>query len=99
MAHPNLLFIKGDGFRFQPDQPVDWLLCDIIAPPDRSLALLERWLGNAWCRSFVATVKFRGSNYFPILSKCSELLQSHCCDFMLKHLQTNHNEVTLAGRR
>lgn len=39
-------------------EPVDWLVCDVIAYPARLLALMERWMPVA--RRIVCTVKFQG---------------------------------------
>jgi 23S rRNA (cytidine2498-2'-O)-methyltransferase len=50
-------FQAGDAFRFRPPRPVDWLLCDVIAAPERTAALLIDWLRHGWCRHFVVTVK------------------------------------------
>jgi 23S rRNA (cytidine2498-2'-O)-methyltransferase len=36
---------------------VDWLLCDVIAAPERSAVLLLEWLRRGWCRQFVVTLK------------------------------------------
>ena len=37
MQNAGLTFIRGDAFRFQPSEPVDWLLSDVIAFPERIL--------------------------------------------------------------
>ena len=50
-------FRQGDAFGFQPPRPVDWLLCDVIAAPERTAALLLEWLRRGWCRHFVVTFK------------------------------------------
>ena len=50
-------FRPGDAFRFQAPRPVDWLLCDVIAAPERTAALLLEWLRRGWCRHFVVTLK------------------------------------------
>ena len=50
-------FRPGDAFRFQPPRPVDWLLCDVIAAPERTAELLLEWLRRGWCRHFVVTLK------------------------------------------
>jgi 23S rRNA (cytidine2498-2'-O)-methyltransferase len=52
MANPRLTFVRGDAFRYEPPEPVDWLLCDVIAYPERSFELLETWLARRWCRWF-----------------------------------------------
>ena len=57
MHSPQVDFRPGDAFRFQPPRPVDWLLCDVIAAPDRTAELLAEWLRRGWCRHFVVTLK------------------------------------------
>jgi 23S rRNA (cytidine2498-2'-O)-methyltransferase len=59
MNHPRLRFMRGDAFQFKPPLPVDWLLCDVVAAPERSAELLLRWLRNRWCRHFVVTLKLK----------------------------------------
>ena len=65
MGHPHLSFVRGDAFQYRPEQPVDWLLCDVIAFPQRTLELLAQWLANGWCRFFCVTIKFRGRGRLP----------------------------------
>jgi 23S rRNA (cytidine2498-2'-O)-methyltransferase len=57
MRNPQVDFRSGDAFRFQPSRPVDWLLCDVIAAPERTADLLLAWLRRRWCRHFVVTLK------------------------------------------
>ncbi|PBW39213.1 23S rRNA (cytidine(2498)-2'-O)-methyltransferase RlmM, partial [Pseudomonas aeruginosa] len=33
--------LRADGFTYKPKQPVDWMVCDIVAKPARNAALLE----------------------------------------------------------
>ena len=38
-GHPNLTTVLGNAFTFTPPaRPVDWLLCDVICEPPRSVA-------------------------------------------------------------
>lgn len=43
-----------------PPEPVDWLFSDVIAYPDRLLALVRRWIGAGAARHVVCTIKFQG---------------------------------------
>jgi 23S rRNA (cytidine2498-2'-O)-methyltransferase len=97
LNHPNLTFVRGDAFEFVPHAPIDWLLCDVIAFPDRLLALLERWLSEQWCRRFCVTVKFRGSGEYAILERFKLMLERQGCEFLLRRLTSNKNEVTAFG--
>lgn len=98
MQHRALTFIRGDGFTFKPAQRVDWLLCDIIAFPEKSITLLEQWLEAALCRYFVVTIKFRGAEDDACLERLKQSLTRHCEHFLLRQLTNNHNEVTALGR-
>ncbi len=96
MAHPLLSFVQGDAFKHAPDPaaPVDWLLCDVIAFPERTLELLARWLPGRACHRFVVTLKFRGTEDYARLEECKALLAAHGGDFLLRQLGANGNEVT-----
>ena len=61
MRDARLKFMQGDAFKFRPDvTPVDWLLCDVIAAPQRSMDLLLEWVRERRARRFVVTIKFKG---------------------------------------
>lgn len=103
MAHPSLRFMQGDAFRYTPSQPpVDWLLCDVIAAPLRTLELLDRWLGERLCRKLAVTLKLKGRDEDRHLSGARALLARHAAArpgawWNLRHLDANHNEVTVYG--
>jgi len=97
MLHPDVTFVKGDAFAYEPPQPVDWLLCDVAAFPQRTLELLEQWLGQRWCRNFVVTTKFRGSEGYELLPAYKKLLRDSGYEFQLRRLNANKNEMTSMG--
>jgi 23S rRNA (cytidine2498-2'-O)-methyltransferase len=111
MRHPRLAFRRGDAFKFRPDgaargadplpdwlvPPVDWLLCDVVAFPERTFALLRQWLAARWCRRFVVTVKFRGPADLARLAELKALLDASGAEFLVRRLRANKNEVTAAG--
>ncbi len=98
MSDPKLTFLKQDAFAFAPDTPVDWLLCDVIAFPQRTLELLERWLDHGWCRWFCVTIKFRGADDYPLLETFKAMLSARGSEYSLRQLHSNRNEVTAFGR-
>lgn len=97
MRDPRLRFVRGDGFAYEPDEPVDWLLCDIIAFPQRSIELLRAWTGRRRCRRFCVTIKFRGEEDYALLERCKEVLDASGAEYMLRQLAHNKNEVTAMG--
>ena len=47
------------AFALAPEK-VDWLLSDVIAYPERLLALVQRWIAAGAARRIVCTIKFQG---------------------------------------
>jgi 23S rRNA (cytidine2498-2'-O)-methyltransferase len=97
MAHRDCEFVKGDAFRFAPAAPVDWLLSDVIAYPERALDLVDRWTGARLCRRFVVTVKFRGDADYPAVERLKAILEARGAEFEVRRLCANKNEVTAFG--
>ncbi len=96
--HPRLTMTIGNAFTYAPPQPVDWLLCDVICEPQRSIDLLARWLRNRWCRAVVCTVKFKGREGYGVLAALPALLAEIGFRFgRVKQLRHNKNEVTVMG--
>ncbi|MBI4808166.1 MAG: 23S rRNA (cytidine(2498)-2'-O)-methyltransferase RlmM [Nitrosomonadales bacterium] len=42
-GHPNIKHLRQDGFRFRPQRPVDWLVCDMVEQPQRVATLMTEW--------------------------------------------------------
>ncbi|HEY5314553.1 MAG TPA: SAM-dependent methyltransferase [Pirellulales bacterium] len=97
MEHPGLTFVRGDAFQYRPPQPVDWLLCDVIAFPQRTLELLGQWLAGGWCRYFCVTIKFRGTSDYPLLEQFKAELDRLADPYCLRRLTSNKNEVMAIG--
>lgn len=99
MQHPNLRFVQHDAFTFAPDVPVDILVCDVIAYPERSVALLQMWLEKRWCRYFVITLKFKGTPDMQAIQACKQILRDNAQRYWMRQLCNNKNEITVCGVR
>lgn len=97
MRHPNVTFHRGDAFTFEPATPVDWLICDVIAAPDRSIGLAIDWVRRGWARRFVVTIKFKGVAEYPKLDRLKTELAPLCAEFRLARLCANKNEACVMG--
>jgi 23S rRNA (cytidine2498-2'-O)-methyltransferase len=97
MADPGLTFVRGDAFAYWPEQPVDWLLSDVIAFPDRICEMLSRWLGERRCRRFCVTIKFRGRDDDAELEQVKQVLRTSGYRFGLRRLTANKNEACAFG--
>lgn len=94
MSHTALRFVRGDAFAYEPDRPVDWLLSDVIAFPERILELLDRWTRAKLCKRLCVTIKFRGQSDYPILAEFKQLLSARTKRHRLRRLSENKNEAT-----
>lgn len=97
MRHPGLTFCRGDAFKFQPSASVDWLICDVIAAPERSIELVMDWVARRLTRCFVVTIKFKGDGDYAELDRLKQALPPMCDEFHLTRLCANKNEACAFG--
>lgn len=93
---PGVTFVEGSAFGLDPrrDGPVDWLCSDVVAYPDRLLALVERWIEADAARTIVCTVKFQGPTDHEMARRFADLPGAR-----LEHLHHNKHELTLTVLR
>ena len=84
---PGVTQAIDSAFALEP-RMVDWLVCDVIAYPARTLALLERWLPFA--RNIVCTVKFQGETDHDTADRIAGLP-----GVRVAHLFHNKHELTV----
>lgn len=98
MQHQHVQLQTGDAFQWQladlPRQP-DWLVCDIIAYPQRLLELARYWATACPQTHIIMTIKFQGRADPALMSQFLQIPGSG-----LLHLSANKHELTffrLAG--
>ncbi len=93
ILHPSrkVSFLKQNAFALHPqDFPqVSWLFCDIIAYPEKSLAMIQKWMEFGLLKNFVCTLKFQGKTDFAVIQECLKISGSH-----VVHLHHNKHELT-----
>lgn len=97
MANPRLTFHRGDAFGFTPAAPVDWLVCDVIAAPERSAELTLNWLRRGWARHFIVTLKLKGDGDQAALDLLRRELPALAGEWFLTHLCANRHEACVFG--
>lgn len=97
MKSKQLTFLRGDAFSFEPKQKVDWLICDVIAFPERSFELVQKWQAKGWCKRCLVTLKFKGQPDLALLESVKNFLAKNSQSWGLRHLRSNKNEVMLFG--
>ena len=92
-AMPGVTWRDGSAFAIAPE-PVDWLVCDVVAYPDRLLALVQRWIASGLARHIVCTVKFQGATDHEAAAAFAAIPGGQ-----LVHLYHNKHELTFWWQR
>lgn len=92
---------KEDAFRYQPEKPVDWMVCDIVDKPARVTQLMIDWLLNGWCRNTIFNLKLpmkkRYQEVCSLFNKINNSLSEHGVryNFQCKQLYHDREEITV----
>ena len=89
-AMPGVATLQESAFGLEPRR-VDWLVCDVIAYPDRLCGLVQRWIDASAPRRIVCTVKFQGATDFEAQDAFAAIPNGR-----LLHLFHNKHELTFA---
>ena len=92
-AMPGVEAVIESAFALPPE-PVDWLVCDVIAYPARLLALVQRWIAAGAARRIVCSVKFQGATDHDTAAEFAALPGG-----VLRHLHHNKHELTFFWQR
>jgi len=96
-----LVHHREDGFRYRPEEPVDWMVCDIVEQPARIAELAARWLSEGDCRYTIFNLKLPMKKRYPEVMQClavvSERLEATGQPYRLacKQLYHDREEVTV----
>jgi len=91
---------ETDGFRYTPEKPVDWLVCDIADKPMRVVNMINRWAVNGWFGEAVFNLKLPMKQRFNLVEQAkgeiAEVLKKEGFRYRLrfKQLYTDREEVT-----
>jgi len=56
-THPSIKHLRQDGFRFRPQRPVDWLVCDMVEQPQRVTELMIAWFTGGHTQRAIFNLK------------------------------------------
>ncbi len=96
-----VVHVKDSAFAYEPDEPVDWLFCDMAWRPLEVAQLLAKWGRRAWATHLVANIKLPMNDKNPVLYRVRHVLEAHGNWRHLKVRQLYHDrdEVTVTARR
>jgi 23S rRNA (cytidine2498-2'-O)-methyltransferase len=84
---------EGSAFALAPE-PVDWLCSDIVAYPERLLALVQTWIAAGAAHRILCTVKFQGETDHAAAASFGAVPGGR-----LFHLWHNKHELTFYWER
>ncbi len=92
--------IKADGFKYLPENPVDWLVCDMVERPMKITQLMSQWLRDGHCKYAAFNLKLPMKKRYDMVMECKEFISNELSplysDFTIriKHLYHDREEVT-----
>jgi 23S rRNA (cytidine2498-2'-O)-methyltransferase len=89
---------RTDGFHYQPPEPVDWMVCDMVESPSRIATLAARWIAEGWCRESIFNLKLPMKKRREELLRCAAIIDEALGGggyyLRMKHLYHDREEVT-----
>jgi 23S rRNA (cytidine2498-2'-O)-methyltransferase len=101
LARKNVRHIQESAFTFTPEEPVDWLFCDMAWRPLEVAALLAKWGRRRWARILVANIKLPMTRKAELLARVRAILESEgdWRHVRAKQLYHDRDEITLTALR
>ncbi|MBK7864133.1 MAG: 23S rRNA (cytidine(2498)-2'-O)-methyltransferase RlmM [Archangiaceae bacterium] len=100
LAHKKLTHVQDSAFRYQPEEPVDWLFCDMAWRPLEVAQLLGKWARHGWAIRVVANIKLPMKDKWPMLARVrSTMEEGGWRNLKMRQLYHDRDEVTVAASR
>lgn len=99
-SHRQVRHFKESAFSFEPEEPVDWLFCDMAWRPLEVAQLLAKWSRRRWATHLVANIKLPMQDKNPILLRIRHTLEEGGWrNLRMRQLYHDRDEVTVMARR
>ncbi len=100
LQHKKLIHVQDSAFRFEPDEPADWLFCDMAWRPLEVAQLLAKWARRQWAIRLVANIKLPMKDKWPMLDRVRATLeQGGWRNVKMRQLYHDRDEVTVTASR
>ncbi|MFC4729653.1 23S rRNA (cytidine(2498)-2'-O)-methyltransferase RlmM [Coralloluteibacterium thermophilus] len=94
--------VRADGFRWQPPQTLEWMVCDMVEQPRRVADRIATWLREGWCRQTIFNLKLPMKKRWDETVLCLDLLRERTgmpLDIRARQLYHDREEITVYARR
>ena len=87
------------AFQFEPEEPVDWLFCDMAWRPLEVAQLLSKWGRKKWATHLVANIKLPMKDKLPMVWAARHTLENGGWKHVrIRQLYHDRDEVTVSAR-
>ena len=98
MKNPRLRHVPGNAFDYEPEEPVDWLFCDMAYRPLEVAQMLGRWARRRHTRLLIANFKLPMKRKVEMVARLRGLLaQQGFVGIRTRQLYHDRDEITLAA--
>jgi 23S rRNA (cytidine2498-2'-O)-methyltransferase len=99
--NPRVRHEQASAFAFEPEEPVDWLFCDMAWRPLEVAQLLAKWGRRGWADNLVANIKLPMDDKNPVLLRVRHTLveDGGWQGLRVRQLYHDRDEVTVTARR
>ena len=90
--------LRTDGFNWQPQQALDWMVCDMVEQPRRVAERMATWLREGWCRHAVFNLKLPMKKRWQETRLCLDLFAEQAkkpLTIRAKQLYHDREEITV----
>jgi 23S rRNA (cytidine2498-2'-O)-methyltransferase len=98
MQNSRLRHVQGSAFEYTPEEPVDWLFCDMAWRPLEVAQMLGRWARRRQTRLLVANFKLPMKRKVEMVQRLRQLLEhSGFTSVRTRQLYHDREEITLTA--
>ena len=96
--------LRADGFHYKPQNPVDWMVCDMVEQPRKVAARMAEWLAGGWCRFAIFNLKLPMKKRYDEVNLCRNLIEETVTEagkrveWRARHLYHDREEITVFAR-
>lgn len=91
--------VQASAFTFEPQSPVDFLLCDMAFRPLDVAALLAKWGRRRWARALLANFKLPMKRRAEMARHlCAQLSEAGWKEVRARQLYHDRDEITVCAR-
>ncbi|WP_027859142.1 23S rRNA (cytidine(2498)-2'-O)-methyltransferase RlmM [Marinobacterium jannaschii] len=101
MESGQVTHVREDAYQFEPEKPVDWMVCDVVDKPVKTASMAVTWLAQGWCREMIFNLKLPMKKRYAETVSCLGLIADQLeqleipYQMRVKQLYHNREEVTV----